>query len=103
MKAIAPLNSFTAIVGGALMVAGCAPKIDYETPRRVAASCVTAPPPTGDEIRRLPTKSLYEWYQLSRRASQRAANAKTLGYDIDPCIEALAMKEVELEHELQFR
>jgi hypothetical protein len=91
----------TAIIGSALIIAGCAhqPR-SYDA---VTAKCVDHPPPTSDEMRKMPTGMLRDYYQLSRRYSQELANATVLGYEPDPCHAALAMKQVEFEQEIQYR
>jgi hypothetical protein len=101
MKVIPGLSAFVVIVGGALVIGGCAhqPR-SYDA---VTAQCVDHPPPTSDEMRRMPTGMLRDYYQLSRRYSQELANATVVGYAPDPCHAALAMKQLEFEQELKYR
>jgi hypothetical protein len=101
MKVITRLSALAVGVGGALVIAGCAhqPR-SYDA---VTAQCVDHPPPTADEMRKMTTGMLRDYYQLSRRYSQELANATVLGYAPDPCHAALAMKQIEFEQELQYR
>jgi hypothetical protein len=101
MKVVAGLSAFTVVVGGALVIAGCAHQ--PRTYDAITAKCVDHPPPTPDEMRKMPTGTLYDYYQLSRRYSQELANATVLGYEPEPCHAALAMKQVEFEQEIKYR
>ena len=104
MKGITVLNVFTIAVG-AVMLTGCAhspsPVEKYSADM---AACVSPKPPTDEEIRRMPTRQLYEFWQLSRRAAHEVAHASVVsGYSVDPCVRALAWKEIVMEQELQYR
>ena len=105
MKIIRRLYVCEAII--VLGLADCSPSIrqqaTIEWTEGEIAKCVSSKPPTHDEIVKMPTSTLYHWWQLSRRASDQRATADVTGVPLDPCTRALAWKESEFEQELKYR
>lgn len=103
MKAVAV--RIACLLLGILLLAGCRGRAkDAVTAyRQDMAACTSNPPPTKEDILKMSTSALYQWWQLSRRASDKLANATVLGYEIDPCVRALSWKQTEFEQELKYR
>lgn len=112
MRVMGHANVCAVVVGGALMLAGCAR--DYAAEGKAiqayADTCTKVSIPTDEQIRSMPTRQLYEFWQLSRRASDQMAtyNARTrIGGEkllpLDPCVVAIAWKQGDYERELKYR
>ena len=105
MKVIAGLNVCTVVIGSALMLAGCAK--DYlaeaKANQAYADTCTKVSVPTEEQIRSMPTPQLYEFWQISRRASARWASNRVDNLPTDPCVVAIAWKQGDYERELKYR
>lgn len=93
------------LIISALVLASCAK--DYlaegKATQAYADTCTKVQLPTNEQIRSMPTRQLYEFWQLSRRASDDWATDKALSRPTDACVVAMAWKKEDYERELKYR
>lgn len=102
MRAIWIAQVCGAVIGASILV-GCAKNYAAEgnALQSYADTCTKVSVPSAEQIRTMPTDQLYEFWQLSRRASDQWASDRALNRPTDPCVAAMAWKKSEYERELK--